>query len=153
MKYIYLNSIMKNPSLCDGPGYRTVIFLQGCNIKCRGCHNSNLWLIEKGKKIRTDYLANLIKKKSYNKKITISGGEPLMQQDALNELLDLLNGFDICLYTGKKIEDVPEEILKKINYIKVGPYIESLKCYDIPYIGSKNQELWEIENGKTKQKW
>ncbi|MDE6429227.1 MAG: radical SAM protein [Malacoplasma sp.] len=153
MNYIYLNSIMKNPSLCDGPGYRTVIFFQGCNLKCKGCHNVESWPLKKGEKIKVSELAERIKKISFNKKITISGGEPLLQIDGLIQLLDLLDGFDICLYTGKKFEDVPKEILKKLKYLKFGPYIQSLKTYDKPFVGSKNQEFWELENGKTKQKW
>ena len=43
---------MDNPSLYDGIGYRTVLFLQGCNLRCTGCQNQSTWDISKG--IKTD---------------------------------------------------------------------------------------------------
>ena len=152
-KFIFINSIMKNQSLCDGPGYRTVLFLQGCNLRCKGCHNKESWDIKKGKKVLIEDLANELKKKSFNKKITISGGEPLMQFDSLYSLLLLLEGYDICLYTGYQIDKVPKQILRYLKYIKTGKYIEELKTSTKPFVGSENQEMWELENGKPKKKW
>ena len=78
MGSIRINSIMSNPSLCDGYGYRTVVFLQGCNLHCPGCHNRSTWDIDKGTLIDVKELATILKEKSLNKKITISGGEPLI---------------------------------------------------------------------------
>ena len=144
---------MKNQSLCDGPGYRTVLFLQGCNLRCKGCHNKESWDIKKGKKVLIEDLANELKKKSFNKKITISGGEPLMQFDSLYSLLLLLEGYDICLYTGYQTDKVPKQILRYLKYIKTGKYIEELKTSTKPFVGSENQEMWELENGKPKKKW
>lgn len=53
---IYINSILYNRSLVDGPGIRTVVFLQGCNLYCPECYNKNTWEMNKGKKISIDYL-------------------------------------------------------------------------------------------------
>ena len=153
MSYLFINSIMKNPSLCDGYGYRTVIFLQGCDIRCHGCQNKNTWDINNGIKVDVDVLAKEIRSKCKNKKLTISGGEPLLQQDALLDLLKFLKDFDLCLYTGHDIKDVPQKILKYLKYIKYGPYIANLKTTVMPFIGSKNQKFEEVKhNEKTKQK-
>lgn len=149
MKTIYLNSIKFNRSLVDGPGVRTVVFFQGCDIRCKGCHNQSTWDITKGKPITTDQLAEILKKQVVNKKITLSGGEPLMQKDAVNELIDLLSDFDIALYTGHEIEDVPDEILKKIRYIKTGSFQIDKKTSVKPYVGSYNQEFRRINNAKV----
>lgn len=46
---VYINSIIYNRSLADGPGVRTVVFFQGCDIRCEGCHNSSTWNIDNGK--------------------------------------------------------------------------------------------------------
>lgn len=146
---IFINSIKYNSSLVDGPGVRTVVFLQGCDIRCKGCHNQSAWDIAKGIAMESENLANLLKEKVVNKKVTISGGEPLMQKDAVLELLDLLQGFDIALYTGHELIDVPVEILQKVNYIKTGNFQIDKKTSVKPYVGSYNQEFRRVENAKV----
>lgn len=144
MEYLYLNSIKKNPSLCDGPGYRMVLFLQGCNLRCKNCHNQNTWDISKGKKISVNELAVYLKKVCLNKKITISGGEPLLQIDSVISLCRKLDEFDICLYTGHEFGDIPKDLLSYLKYVKVGPYIETLRTTTTPYIGSSNQKFIKL---------
>lgn len=143
-KYIVINSIMENPSLCDGKGYRTVLFLQGCNVHCIGCHNKSTWDIKKGKKILIADLANLLRTKCFNKKLTISGGEPLMQKEAVLELVKKLSDFDLCLYTAHELNEVPKEILKYLKYVKVGPFKKELRTTTKPFVGSSNQEFMEV---------
>ncbi len=147
MEYLFINSIMKNQSLSDGPGYRTVLFLQGCNIRCKGCHNTITWDINSGIKLPIKNIANELRKKSFNKKITISGGEPLMQKDGLTKLLNELNGYDICLYTSYDIHQIPKDILNKLTYIKTGRFVNELKNNKIPYFGSENQKLYKVKDG------
>lgn len=145
MKINY-NSIKENPSLVDGPGYRTVVFLQGCDMHCKNCQNQETWDMEAGHSVDVKDLAMLIKNHSFNNKVTISGGEPLLQGPALLELINELEGYDICLYTGRQIEDVPQEILKKIHHIKYGPYMENLKTSTLPFVGSSNQIFKAIDH-------
>ena len=45
---ICINSIDFKGSICDGPGIRTVIYLQGCDFHCVGCHNPQTWDMNKG---------------------------------------------------------------------------------------------------------
>lgn len=149
MSKLRVNSIMKNPSLCDGQGYRTVLFLQGCNLRCKGCQNKSTWDIEKGELVDSHDLALAIREQCVNKKLTISGGEPLLQTEELIDLLEELKDFDLCLYTGHQIQDVPESVLKYLKYIKVGPFIEELKTTTKPYVGSKNQEFMEVKHNET----
>jgi anaerobic ribonucleoside-triphosphate reductase activating protein len=142
---------MENPSLCDGIGYRTVLFLQGCNLHCKGCQNKSTWDITKGIKIEVKELANQLRNKCFNKELTITGGEPLMQADALKDLLEELKDFDLCLYTGHLLNEVPQDILNYLKYIKVGPFVQELKTTTKPFVGSKNQEFIEVKNyAKTK---
>ncbi len=139
MSVLFVNSILQNPSLCDGYGYRTVLFLQGCDIRCKGCQNQSSWEMEKGSKWDSHELALEIRKRSINKKLTISGGEPLMQKDALIDLLEELKDFDLCLYTGHSKEEVPANIISYLKYLKTGPFIEELKTSTQAFVGSKNQ--------------
>ena len=142
-----INSIRYNNSHVDGPGIRTVLFMQGCDIHCKGCQNQSTWDIEGGREVSVDELACELKKRVFNKKITISGGEPLLQKEALKDLIYKLNneGFDIALYTGHVREEVPEDIAKKVKYLKTGSFIESLKTTIKPFVGSSNQVFEEIK--------
>nr|WP_298679130.1 4Fe-4S single cluster domain-containing protein [uncultured Treponema sp.] len=144
MCYLYVNSIMENPSLCDGYGYRTVLFLQGCVRHCKGCQNERAWDITLGTKIEVGNLARQLREICFNKKLTISGGEPLLQKEALIALLEKLKDFDLCIYTGYNLNEVSADILKYLKYIKVGPYIQELKTTTKPFVGSTNQEFLEI---------
>ena len=84
---------METFGLVDGPGVRFVVFLQGCRMRCRYCHNPETWKLEGGTPWTADKLfSHVYRYKSYwNKKgqpnggITVSGGEPLLQIDFLIE--------------------------------------------------------------------
>ena len=138
---VYINSISFNRSLVDGPGVRTVVFFQGCDLHCKGCQNQSTWDIKNGTEVEVSELAALLKSKVSNKKITFSGGEPLLQAEALIELIKLLDGFNIAVYTGHELCDVPTELLDLIHFIKTGPFEESLKTTVTPYVGSTNQKF------------
>lgn len=148
MGKIRINQLNKKPSLTDGPGYRTVLFLQGCNLKCKGCHNKSTWNFSGGFEIDIDELVKEIEKICFNKKITISGGEPLLQIESLRELLNKISDFDICLYTGFEFKNVPRDILKYLNYIKVGPFVKEKFSSEIPYVGSSNQKFIFLKKGE-----
>ena len=146
-----INSIKYNNSHVDGPGIRTVLFMQGCNIHCKGCQNKSTWDINKGKEISIDDLVDELKQKVFNKKITISGGEPLVQKDELVKLVDRLTeeGFDIALYTGHQRNEVPTEIISKLKYLKTGNFIQELKTTIKPFVGSENQIFEEVSKDET----
>lgn len=146
---IIINSIKYLKSIVDGPGIRTILFVQGCNRKCDECHNPSTWDINKGEKVEVADLVKELNEKCINKKLTISGGEPLLQYDAVLELVKSLPNFNIVLFTGYEFDDVPTEILKYLNFIKVGQYIKEERTTIMPYIGSKNQKFIQLK-GKEK---
>ncbi len=93
--------------LVDGPGIRTVFFLQGCPLRCAYCHNPDSQSMFSKKHITPqEVLATAKKYKSYYKRtgggITFSGGEPLLQGEFLLEALKLLKseGFDTAVDTS-----------------------------------------------------
>ena len=84
----------------DGPGIRFVMFLQGCALKCKYCHNRDTWDRRCGIEYSLEEILTKIEKyKNYFKPsgggVTISGGEPLLQLDFLLELLPILKQDDI----------------------------------------------------------
>lgn len=90
----------------DGPGIRFVIFMQGCAMRCRYCHNPDTWNLNDGEERTADDLLNFaLRYKPYwgsEGGITVSGGEPLLQIDFLIELFQKAKAMDIntCLDTS-----------------------------------------------------
>lgn len=128
-------------SVCDGPGVRTVIFLQGCTRRCQGCHNPSTWDVDGGYCLEEERLVHELLERSPTKRVTISGGEPLLQVDAVEKLAGLLKaeGYDVALYTSFARREVRPSILEKVDYIKTGEYIQALRTTVRPYVGSENQ--------------
>ena len=80
--------------LVDGPGIRTVVFLNGCKLRCKYCHNPEMWT-KKENNYTPEELANkIIRNKPYfrrnNGGVTFSGGEPLLQSEFLIEVCKIL---------------------------------------------------------------
>jgi anaerobic ribonucleoside-triphosphate reductase activating protein len=140
---IHIGTIDYNGSLGNGPGVRTLVFLQGCDIRCEGCHNPSTWDSGCGIAYKVKTLADELSARIKNKKITITGGEPFFQREAVIELARLLHGhgFDMCLYTGHNFDEVPKGILPFLKYLKVGKFKQDLRCTNTPYIGSTNQKF------------
>ena len=73
--------------------------------------------------------------------ITLSGGDPFCQQEACMELLDLLPGVNVWIYTGHEYETICDTPLaKRADVLVVGPYREELRC-DGKMYGSSNQRI------------
>ena len=143
---IQINSIDFRGSLVNGPGIRTLLFIQGCDKRCEGCHNTSTWDVNRGAWYDVSELSNIIREGCHNKKLTIAGGEPFFQYEALLELVRSLSDFDLCIYTGSNLDEVPKEIIPFLKYIKVGRYDKSKRCTTIPYIGSTNQRFISLRD-------
>lgn len=108
--------------LVDGPGIRTVVFLNGCTLRCKYCHNPEM---QKGKdnNISVDELYNkIIRNKAYFKNnggVTFSGGDPLLQVDFLIQICKKLKreNIHICLDTAGVGIGKYEELLKYIDIV------------------------------------
>lgn len=86
----YIHSF-ESMGLVDGPGIRSVVFMQGCPMRCLYCHNPDTWEMCKGQCVSVDEIVNkLLRFKSYYGEdggVTFSGGEPLSQPEFLAECL------------------------------------------------------------------
>ena len=106
----------------DGPGIRFVIFMQGCNFRCKFCHNPDTWFKDGGKEYTSEQvITEILKYKTYYDKsnggITISGGEPLLQIDYITEVLKLAKENDIhtAIDTAGDIDMLDEASIKKLD--------------------------------------
>lgn len=90
----------------DGPGIRYIIFLQGCKMRCRYCHNPDTWRMDSDDMRSADALLDHAERyRAYwgsDGGITVSGGEPLLQLDFLLELFKKakLRGINTCIDTA-----------------------------------------------------
>ena len=126
----------------DGPGLRFVVFLQGCNLRCKCCHNPDTWDIKSEKQFTAEEIVEkAIKYKEYFGEkggITISGGEPILQADFCYEIFKLCheNGINTCLDTSgsifndsvKKLLTETDRVLLDIKYTNNNDYLENVGC-------------------------
>ena len=126
----------------DGPGLRFVIFLQGCNLRCKCCHNPDTWDRQSEKQFTPQEIVEkaLHYKEYFGDKggVTISGGEPLLQADFCYEIFKLCheNGINTCLDTSgsilndnvKKLLNETDRVLLDIKYTENDLYLENVGC-------------------------
>lgn len=126
----------------DGPGIRFVVFMQGCPLRCKCCHNPDTWDFLGGtEKNALETVKSALRYREYfgsEGGITISGGEPLMQTDFCTEVFKLChqNGINTCLDTSgillddnvKTLLDVTDRVLLDIKYTSDDEYLENVGC-------------------------
>lgn len=146
-------------SLVDGSGFRIVIFLCGCDIGCKGCQNKNYWNINNGSiydiEDLAEYIISLYKNGNYDG-LTFSGGDPMYQKDKLliliKKIRESIPDINIWCYTGNVYENISNyEVLKYINVLVDGPFIEELKTVGLRFRGSENQRLLYLKDGKIQK--
>lgn len=136
----------------DGPGVRFVIFLQGCNMRCKFCHNPDTWAKDDG---YTEMTADEVLKKAMRYKsywgdcggITVSGGEPLLQADFVAELFKKAKqqGISTALDTSGQPFTTEEPFFSEFNSL-IGN--TDLVLLDIKHIDAEeHKKLTGFDNG------
>ena len=139
-------------SVVDGEGIRNTLFISGCLHHCYGCHNPQTWDFNYGYEFTKEKQKEFIKKCKDNPLldgITISGGDPVYSS---KELIPFLKEYKkenpthtIWLYTGFKYEDIKDnKILKLIDVLVDGKYIEDLRDITLAFRGSSNQRIIKL---------
>lgn len=109
----------------DGPGIRFIVFMQGCPLRCKYCHNRDTWDAKGGKEYTTDELiTEVLKYSSYMKfsggGLTVSGGEATLQPEFVAELFAKAkkNGIHTCLDTSGFVDiDKVDPILDNTDLV------------------------------------
>ena len=146
----------------DGPGIRYVLFLQGCSLRCKYCHNRDTWDINAGDyRSLDDIFDNILRYKNYirNGGITCSGGEPLLQFEFLIELFKKLKakGIHTCIDTSGMVglTDKMKELIDLTDlFLMDVKHIDPDKCKDLVgfsnkkelefarYLSENNKKMW-----------
>ena len=148
----------------DGPGIRYVIFLQGCNLQCKYCHNRDTWEINGGEYKSLDEIFEKIKKyKNYiipsDGGVTVTGGEPLIQMKFIIELFKKLKeeGINTCIDTSGMFaisEDI-KEVLKYTDLVLLDiKHIDDEKCKNLVGVSNKRElEFAKYLSENNKKMW
>lgn len=148
-------------SIVDGPGIRFVVFAQGCPHHCPGCHNTQTWAFEGGYEATPEQIAAEIRKNPLLKGITLSGGEPFCQPAVMAKLASEAHrlGLDVFTYTGYTYEELIAKsakepdvlaLLQQTDILIDGPFVQSLKSYELTFRGSSNQRAIDVRSSLEK---
>lgn len=115
---------IESMGLVDGPGIRTVVFIQGCKLRCAYCHNPDTWNLNSGIEVTPEeVIKKILRFKPYfscsGGGVTFSGGDPLVQPEFLLEMLKLCkaNGIHTAIDTAGYGDGNYDEILKYTDLV------------------------------------
>jgi anaerobic ribonucleoside-triphosphate reductase activating protein len=138
-------------SIVDGPGIRFVVFTQGCERNCPGCHNPATHDKNGGYEITVSEIIREIKKNPLIDGVTFSGGEPFLQPLPLSTLAREIKklGLNLIVYSGytqKELENKKgaKELLDLTDVLIDGAFMEDEKSLEIPFRGSRNQQIIKL---------
>lgn len=123
--------------LVDGPGIRTVVFLSGCKLRCKYCHNPEMWVKGEENYTARELAKRILRNKNYFKRnggVTFSGGEPLLQSKFIIEVAKILKKEDIhiALDTAGVGNGDYEEILKYVDLVILDiKHVNKFHYYDL----------------------
>lgn len=124
----------------DGPGIRFILFMQGCPLRCKYCHNRDTWDVKGGTEYTTDEIIEQVKKYSSYMKfsgggLTVSGGEATLQPEFLKDLFKKAqeNEIHTCLDTSGFVNiDVIDPVLDYTNLVLLDlKHMVPEKCKDL----------------------
>lgn len=131
----------------DGPGIRAVVFMQGCPLRCACCHNPDTWDFSAGTEMTKEALMKKIERLRHyfgkNGGLTVSGGEPLMQAEFVEELFSACKdaGINTALDTsGCVYNEQVERLLDKTDLV-ILDYKYTDSCDYEKYVGMKKETV------------
>lgn len=164
-------NIIRETDISNGPGIRVSLFTQGCFHKCKDCFNPETWDITGGNEFTYSEIEKILKlmDRDYIDGLSILGGDPFIyydvnykeKDDMLFQLVkavkDTYKSKDIWVWTGYLWENcfpdkngrilLPDikNVLKNINVLVDGPYIDNLYHSRLAYRGSTNQRVIDVQ--------
>lgn len=155
---------IKKHDVANGIGVRVSLFVSGCTHHCKGCFNAETWDFNYGKEFTTDTMEEIISalSPSYISGLSLLGGEPFEPSNQavlapfLTRIKKLYPDKTIWCYSGYNFESdmltgklgdpsVTDEMLKSIDILVDGEFVESLKDISLRFKGSSNQRIIDVQ--------
>ncbi|QSX05104.1 anaerobic ribonucleoside-triphosphate reductase activating protein [Sedimentibacter sp. zth1] len=152
---IYVANIVDN-TIVDGEGFRTSLYVSGCDIHCEDCHNKDWWDMKKGTPMTIEEAYEKINYDFTN--ITFIGGEPMMQAKSLTKLAKKIKkdtNKTIWLYSGHTYEEIVEcadfyGLLRQCDVLVDGKFEKQYFKNNLKFRGSTNQRIIDIKKTLAK---
>ena len=161
---------IRKMDISNGEGVGASLFVQGCPFHCLNCFNQETWDYDKGKEWTNKTKEKFVKiiSNSHIVRVSLLGGEPLYFQN-LDGILDLCQTIKtqfpdkkIWLYSGYIFENIfnstepdmlkRQEILKHVDIMVDGQFIDSLKNLNLKFRGSSNQKIINVQESLKQHK-
>ena len=163
---------IKECDIANGPGVRVSLFVSGCRHHCKGCFNAETWDFGYGKPFTEETGREILTllEPSYIQGFTILGGEPFEpeNQPEVEALLKQIRGTypqkDIWCYSGylydsdmqpggRVYTEHTKEILKCLDVLVDGEFVEAKKDLTLVFRGSSNQRILRMKDGMACGNW
>ena len=158
---------IKKNDIANGPGVRVSLFVSGCRHRCKGCFNSEAWAFDYGAPF-TEQVAEevlIAADHSYIEGLSLLGGEPFEPENQ-SALADLTAKFKarcpdktVWCYTGFTFDEILQgkagsidtatSLLKNIDVLVDGKFVEELKDLSLIFRGSSNQRIIDVKKSLT----
>ena len=156
---------IKTDDMLNGDGLRVTCWVSGCNMGCFNCYNPQTWDFNSGIPFTDDTMQEILYdlSKPYIKGLTLSGGHPLDPHNA-PKVLEIVKRVkmvfpnkDIWIYSGYEWENIIKnetlrEILKYIDVLVDGAYVDELRDISLAFRGSSNQRIIDVPKSLEQNK-
>ena len=163
---------IKSTDIANGEGVRVTLFVSGCTHHCKNCFNKETWNFDYGEPFTKEVEDSIIKllEPDYIKGLTLLGGEPMepANQKALLPFIKRVRAEfgetkNIWCYTGYVYDrdllgdsrakcDYTIDLLKQIDVLVDGPFVEKLKNLSLKFRGSSNQRIIDVQKSLKEQR-
>lgn len=160
---------IKKWDVANGPGVRVSLFVSGCTHRCKGCFNEEAWDFHYGNPFTGETEDEILKEleKSYYHGFTLLGGEPFEHENQkvlapfLKRVREKFPGISIWCYSGYVFDkeiladmlpkwEETKEMLRYIDVLVDGRFVEELKQVNLLFRGSANQRLIDVKKSMEK---
>ena len=148
---------IRDMDISNGNGIGVALFTQGCHFHCKNCFNKSTWDFAGGKEFTKETCDKFMKlvNRPFIKRVSILGGEPLAKEnvDDVCSVLKQIKDKQIWVYTGYTFETVKNyDIMKYIDYLVDGQYVDELRDLKLKFRGSSNQRIVDVQKSLKESK-
>ena len=155
---------IKNHDVANGAGVRVSLFVSGCRNHCKGCFQPETWAFDYGEEFTSETEDEIIRliEPSFITGLTILGGDPFEPENQrvllpfIKRVKNTYKDKDIWMYSGYTIEeltggnphcaiDVTADILRNIDVLIDGRFVESKRNLTLQFRGSSNQRIIDVQ--------